>query len=335
MRDNDAHLTACLAALHNGGARPLEILIVDDGSVRRLPPAARRGLCRLIRMPRPSGSFAARNRGAASARGDILVFVDSDVAVSPTTLSRIAARFDADPALDAVFGAYDTSPSDPRLVSRYRNLLHSFVHRTSHRSACTFWTGCGAVRRSVFLAHGGFTLDRLHLRDVEFGLRLWRAGRRLALDPEIQGKHLKRWTLASMVRTDVFHRGANWTELLLRERFLPDDLNLGLSQRLSVASVYVLAALAVLAALHPAWPLAAAAASLAALYLLLNRPFFAFLAAHAGPRFAAASVPLHCLYHFCCGLGLAAGLKRFFFDRPRVPVPAPADNPAPRLAQPG
>ncbi len=50
-------------------------------------------------------------------------------------------------------------------------------------------------------------------------------------------KHLKRWTFWGLVKTDVLDRGIPWTELILRDANMPDDLNLQLSQRVSVALV--------------------------------------------------------------------------------------------------
>ena len=54
------------------------------------------------------------------------------------------------PALTAVMGSYDDTPSEPGLVSQYRNLLHHFVHQVGREKASTFWAGCGAVRRGAF-----------------------------------------------------------------------------------------------------------------------------------------------------------------------------------------
>ena len=64
-----------------------------------------------------------------SARGEILFFVDSDVAVAPDAVSRVLAVFDRHQDVAAVFGSYDASPNAPGVVSQYRNLLHHFVHQ--------------------------------------------------------------------------------------------------------------------------------------------------------------------------------------------------------------
>ena len=58
------------------------------------------------------------------------------------------------------------------------------------------------------------------------------------LNKRIQVTHLKRWTLWSIIKTDVFDRGIPWTELMLREGSMPNDLNTKISQRISVVLAY-------------------------------------------------------------------------------------------------
>src|SRR5581483_7504850 len=114
------------------------------------------------------------------------------------------------------------------------------------RQATTFWAGCGAIRRSVFLEFGGFDerYSSPAIEDIELGYRLSRAGRKLALRPDIQVAHLKHWGFLSMMRVDFFYRALPWSELTLESGRMPNDLNLRISQRISVAVVLILCALA-------------------------------------------------------------------------------------------
>jgi|SRR5579864_1170740 len=320
VRDSSAHLRHCLEALLASQCPPREILVVDDGSMEPLPAVAYQPPCRILTSSQGIGSYAARNQGAAAAEGEVLVFIDADVVVGRETLGFIRRRMEEDPQLSAVFGCYDDAPADTGLVSQYRNLLHAYIHRTSRPQASTFWTGCGAIRREVFEEFGGFALDRQFMRDVELGIRLWRARRRILLDASLLVKHRKRWTLGGMLRTDVLHRGAHWTEIVLHERSMPNDLNLRFSERACVVAVFSMVAVATAAAgnlVFPARGVETLGLFLAA-YAALNLRFFKFLGRVKGLRFAVRSVPLHFIYHFSCGLGFLIGLGRHLAERERL-----------------
>jgi hypothetical protein len=114
---------------------------------------------------------------------------------------RIRRAF-LDPDLHAVFGSYDDRPAAPGTVSQFRNLLHHHVQQSSAGPATSFWTVIGAIRRDSFLAASGFDGSQRFLEDVELGMRLSAARMRIALDPRLQGTHLKRWGFVDMVSTD-------------------------------------------------------------------------------------------------------------------------------------
>jgi glycosyl transferase family 2 len=270
--DSPPTLDRCLAALEAGERRPDETIVQRE-------PAGR-------------GPAAARNAGASGVGAEILVFVDSDVEVHPDALARIERRFAEDPGLAAVFGAYDAEPAAPGLTSRFRNLLHHHVHASSPGEAETFWAGLGAVRRAEFEAAGGFDAARFpqpSVEDIELGMRLRARGARLLLDPEIRGRHLKTWTLPSMVRTDFSRRGVPWMRLLLEGGGGRTALNLGWRQRASAAAS-VVALLALLARRPRAFALATAG------LLALNRDFYLLLARRGGARLLLAGFVLHLVH---------------------------------------
>jgi geranylgeranyl pyrophosphate synthase/GT2 family glycosyltransferase len=318
VHNGGAHLHDCLASLARHRDQFAELLVVDDGSTDDAIDSAKDFGARVLRVGSRRGPANGRNVGAFAATGDILLFLDADVCVHDDAIPRIRERFENEPALGALFGSYDSEPSAPQLVSQFRNLLHFFVHQTSNRRACTFWSGCGAIRRDIFLNSKGFDLSYSSacIEDIELGTRLARHGVHIALDPSIQVKHLKRWTLWSMVLTDIRQRGICWTQLILSSRQMPNDLNLRFTSRISVAMTSLFCALSVLLAVRvlagkadtlPWWQAALWPAFFGAI-LALNLPFYRFLSARRGTWFAAAAVPLHLIYFFCCGTALILGM---------------------------
>ena len=299
-------LKQCLEAVLASDCPCYECIVVDDGSTDASRELASQFPGRVQVMHLADGPFGpayARNRGAAVALGTILFFVDADVALAPGALERVANAFRDQPGLAAVFGSYDARPSDRRVISQYRNLLHHFVHQSGKSDASTFWAGCGAIRHSVFTQMGGFDEQRFSypsIEDIELGYRLRRFGYRILLDKGLQGTHLKRWSLYSLIHTDVTCRAIPWSRLILETKNIPDDLNLKVGQRVS----FILAALAcVFVALALARSEFLLLSLLAFIGLvLLNRKLYAFFLRQQGIFFAAACLPLHFLYYLYSGL---------------------------------
>jgi hypothetical protein len=271
-------LARCLAALE--AAEPDELLVAEE--------------------PAGATPALARNLAAERATGDVLVFVDADVLVHGDALDRIRARL-RDPSLDAVFGSYDDAPEAPGAISGFRNLLHHHVHHEGAGRAESFWTGLGAVRRGAFETAGRLDPERRWLEDVELGARLIQAGARIELDPAIQGTHLKRYTLASMLHVDVVERAIPWVDLMLAGRAPRSALNAGSRHR--AAALLALGAVGAAALRRPAVSLAALAG-----FAALNADLYATIARRRGRAQAAAAVPLHVLHHVSATAAIPAGV---------------------------
>lgn len=228
------YIGRCLDALARSSYRPLEVIVVDDGSTDGCAEICRWYDVELVRMPRQSGPAAARNVGIRLALGDIVVFVDSDVEVKPDTLASIRTTLVESPDIDAVFGSYDDAPAESNFVSQFKNLHHHHVHQSALRDAATFWAGCGAIRTRVARSVGGFDAALYttpSIEDIELGYRLRMAGCQILVDRHVQVKHLKRWTLQSWLRADILRRAVPWSLLILRTQTIVDRLNTKVEER--------------------------------------------------------------------------------------------------------
>ena len=285
---------------------PCEFIVTLDGPAADAPEWLRRPEVTIVTTGVRSGPAVARNLAVQSARGRNLFFVDADVLLAHGALERASAALDADPGLAGVFGAYDDAPTDPGVVSRFKNLLHHHTHSTHPGPVGTFWAGCGAMRRGTFEALGGFrsTYGCPSVEDIELGMRATAAGHRIEIDPRLQCKHLKRWTLSSLALTDIMHRAVPWSRLLLSAGSLPATLNIDWRGR---ASGLCATAAAMSLAASPFLPAALIAASaLAAVAVALHASFFRLCARKGGVLFACACVPLHLLYLVYSTLTFAA-----------------------------
>ncbi|MFM9058540.1 MAG: glycosyltransferase family 2 protein [Planctomycetaceae bacterium] len=284
-----------LESIDRGGFAA-EFVVVVDGPAAEPPAWLDRPDVTLVATGARSGPAAARNTAVEAARGGILFFVDADVELAPDALERALAAFAAESDLVGVFGAYDDEPAAPGLVSQFRNLLHHHTHLSHPGDATTFWTGCGAIRTANFLDVGGFDtgFGSPSVEDIDLGMRVTSAGGRIALDPGLRCKHLKRWTLGSMIRTDVFQRAVPWTRMLVARHELPTTLTIDWTNRAcGVLAVALVVALAAAKFVPHAW-VVAAACGLA--IVICHRGFYRLCLRKRGPFFAIGAFALHVLF---------------------------------------
>jgi glycosyltransferase involved in cell wall biosynthesis len=105
VHNAEAYLGEAIDSVRAQSYRPIEIIVVDDGSTDGSAEVARRhgdAVC-YVRQPR-SGNGAARNRAVALATFDLFLFLDADDRLVPGALERLAGALDHDSSLQAVYG---------------------------------------------------------------------------------------------------------------------------------------------------------------------------------------------------------------------------------------
>jgi len=305
------YLERCLKALASSSHRNFELVLVDDGSTDRSPEIARQFTDRIVTLSSCQGPAVARNRGAEEARGAILFFMDADVFCFPDTLETIERAFKEEPDIAAVIGSYDDDPPEHNFLSRYKNLTHHFVHQLASPEGSTFWTGCGAIQKSVFQELKGFdeSYRRPSIEDIELGYRLRARGGRIRLCKHLVVKHAKRWSFLSLLRSDLMDRAIPWTVLQLSHGQILDDLNVTRLQR-AAAFFVCLALLLVLVALkRPAFLLGTAFCL--ALVTYWNRQLYGFYWRRGGPWFALRAMGMHWFYYLYSVAGFVFAYLRF------------------------
>lgn len=308
VRD-DAAFREALAAIGRCEPAPDQLVIACPGSDAAVVTAAQQAGADIVQLP-PGGPAMARNAAVKRATSDVVLFVDSDVAVHPDIVAKTRAVL-ADRSIAALVGVYDDRPPAPNFVSQYKNLLQRFVHLQARVDGQTFWGACGALRRDVFDSVGGFDerFTTPSVEDIELGYRVKAAGHRILFSPLLEVTHLKRWTALSLLRSDIFRRAIPWTWLLVRESGIAPDLNVTVASR--VTSLLALTVpLALLAALK--WPALLVVAAVAlALFVVMERKLARFFAARRGWWFAARGLAWHLFYYLYSVAAFAAGMVTY------------------------
>jgi glycosyltransferase involved in cell wall biosynthesis len=184
----------CLQALTYQSAPPetYEIIVVDDASVDFTPSIVQSFPYVQLLLQEHKGPAAARNLGAAEARGEILLFTDADCAPISSWVEAMAAPF-AEPQIAGVKGAY---------VSRQASLVARFVqaeyedkydYMAQEQYIDFIDTYSAGYRRDIYLDHGGFdtTFPTSCVEDQEFSFRLAAAGHKMVFCPQARVYHLR------------------------------------------------------------------------------------------------------------------------------------------------
>ncbi len=182
----------CLTALarQTESDEPLEIIVVDDGSVDgTAQKAAMHAGVRVVPMAH-RGPAAARNAGVEIAHGEIVLFTDADCAPTDGWLDSMLAAF-ADPRVAGAKGAYVSDQCG--LVPRFVQLEYENKYVGMSRAPCIDFvdTYSAAYRRDVFCANGGFdeSFPSASVEDQEFSFRLAKKGFRLVFAPKATVSH--------------------------------------------------------------------------------------------------------------------------------------------------
>ena len=192
--DRKPILAKCLLALENqqfgNSVADYEVIVVDDGSTggtiewlaaNREDLSHVRSICQSHQGP-----AAARNLGVEDAKGDTIIFIDSDLVVTEHFLQAHA---------DALLQAYE----DTDAVFTYGSVINTcnFDNPTSEPykitdfSAAYFATGNVAIARHWLIEAGLFD-NRFQLygwEDLELGVRLKKLGLKLIKCPAAVGYH--------------------------------------------------------------------------------------------------------------------------------------------------
>jgi GT2 family glycosyltransferase len=309
-------LPACLESATRQTYRPLEVVVVDDASTDGSAEIAARYGCRLVRRAGNGGASAARNAGVAASHGEILFFLDADVALEPDAVANAVALLAADPGCGCVYGVYDKVPLiDDGPVEIYRTLhLHSVLTRGVGLTTTAVFA-LAAVPRAVFAEIGPFDERLRAAEDDDYGERL-RGRYRIRLTGSVVGRHDEADRLGALLVEQ--YRRAQLMRFAARGRLRPGGLKVN---RLGgvLAAALAIGALPVAVARPTLLPVPAV---LLGAFAVADPPLARLVLAERGPAFLAYFTAVHFLVTGALLAGTAVGWLRAALDPTFGPTPS-------------
>jgi len=213
----------CLEAAFNSDYRNFEVIVVDDHSSDNSVEVINGFPCRLIQLPKRSGTSKARNTGAKNSTGEIIFFTDSDCLLQRDTLSIVNSFFsDLEPGT-VVGGTYTMIPHDKTFYSTFQSVFAHYFETKDPGNPDYIAAHAMIMTADVFEKSGGFPETFLPIiEDVELSHRLRAAGCRLVMCPSIQVEHIFNFSLTGSLRNAV-RKTAYWTMYSLTNKDLFAD----------------------------------------------------------------------------------------------------------------
>ena len=202
-----------LSSLLNQTFTDFEVLIVEDGSQKPCDEICNKYADRLdlhYFMKPNSGPGQSRNYGAERAKGEYLLILDSDVVLPKGYLNAIEEELKREPA-DAFGGpdaAHDSFTDTQKAISySMTSFFTTGGIRGGKKKLDKFYPRSFnmGIRRDVYMELKGFSKMRFG-EDIDFSIRIFKAGKRCRLFPEAWVWHKRRTDFRKFYR-QVYNSG--------------------------------------------------------------------------------------------------------------------------------
>jgi GT2 family glycosyltransferase len=271
----------CLNSLLASEVPACELIVVDDGSTIDSFESFDKDLFTYIKMEKNFGQAYARNVGAQFSRGDILIFVDSDVVVEKDTIKKCIEELQ-DPSTDAVNAIISAEgPHKANTIGQYKNFyMEYFITKsTSGKKYIDFVHGAFfAIKKEAF---SPWPVFREYGEDTLYGKKLADQGKKIKFSSKVKIFHLKNYNIASLMK-NAFFISRGWTIISKPLNFAKNSksrqsfFHAGLEQ---VASILIWYLMAITIFFSPMWVV------IEFLVLcLLNSLFYLFILKKAGRK---------------------------------------------------
>ncbi len=196
-------LKNCLAALYRQDYKPIEIIVVDNGSTIDIESMVKDEFpgVHIIRNDKNQGFAGGNNRGIEISKGKYIALINNDATAEPSWISAMVSVAEADPSIAGV-ASIIIDGNRPKVLDSFGvGIGMDGMSRQALRSRSVFspdkpedvllFSGCAClIRRSALKQVGIFDEDFFaYCEDTDLGLRLRRAGWKIILAPGAYVRH--------------------------------------------------------------------------------------------------------------------------------------------------
>ncbi|MBB5350806.1 glycosyltransferase involved in cell wall biosynthesis [Haloferula luteola] len=200
--NRERHIGRCLESVAAQTHRPIEAIVVDDGSVDGTQAVVESLFerfqhlgceLRLLSTGGRKGAPYARNLGAMAAKGDFVQFLDSDDLLLPEKFETELAVFEEldlrGSPVDLVYSVAQMVDASMRIIPmRYGSALKA---RASDYCQLKWQTMCPLYRKAILAKIGPWDERLKKGQDFEFGIRTLLSGVKVRFLPRVHSLHVQ------------------------------------------------------------------------------------------------------------------------------------------------
>ncbi len=174
--NEEKYLSTCLESLKKQTFHDFEIIVVNNNSTDKTAEVAKKYGVHVIQEPK-KGVGAARKKGFAQAKGEIIVSTDADCTFPKNWLEKIHQSFAKDKKIIALYGisALDDNSNIKKLLSRVGTRTFFQINDWLKKKQ---FTGCNlAVKKTEYNKTSGFDPDIRICEDADLCKKLMKIGK--------------------------------------------------------------------------------------------------------------------------------------------------------------
>lgn len=312
-------LRETLASVYASEFKDYEVMVIDDLSNDQTVEIAKEFNCRIRKSEGYRNRALARNTGIKESRGEILVFIDSDIVIKPDSLGLIWNNFQDNPEISGLTGMLSKYTPDGNFLTQYKNLYLHYIFKNMPKEIEFLYGGICALRREAIYKHNlFFDKEIARANDTELGARITQKGLKIFLIQDLIVTHLKVYHPISFLKNEFFIP-FDFTISMFKNRTIFHSLkktrfaHTSIKQAISVGLTLIMAGLIPFIFIN--LKVLSLILSLFVLFLALNLNFLIFLKKEKGGAFFLKSLFLLYFDFFIMGMGMISAGAHYFIKR--------------------
>lgn len=322
--NSEKTLEKSLKSIFNNNYKDFEVIVVDDKSSDNSVEIAKKFPCKIIKLEKNHGGGYARNAGAKAAKGEILLFVDSDIIIPESCMQFGVDIFSKNKDISAMLGLFSSKIPYKNFFSNYKHLYLRYYFLKQGSRTHTLNTSLTFIKKEVFEKFNGFNenIKSVISEDAELGMRLTDNNHIIYQSKELQMEHMKFYNFKDFLKTE-FIRSRRiflaFAEKFFEKKKIKDNTKKSgkkffffkpVNIYLSIPLVYIMIIFLLFSLLN-AYFFAGFLISLS-LFIAINFNYWKFLKNERNIIFSVKSAFVNFLSMFWMGIGIAFGLFDFF-----------------------